>query len=417
MDSVVILGTGQAGFQVAASLRAKHYAGAITLVGAEDALPYQRPPLSKAVMEGRAHVSQVELRPHAYFADNAIDVIGGDRAVGIDRKAKIVALNSGRALSYDRLVLATGASNRLIPSAPPVLRGLHYLRTKENAAALRHALESASNVVIVGAGFLGMEFASAAALEGRKVTVVEIGSQPMGRGVSEQVGQYFLRKHRDRGVTVDLGESVARLLEHEGRVAGVHTTSGRDIAADLVLVAVGVVPNSDLARDAGLAVSAGIVVDASLRTSDPCISAIGDCACFPINGKLVRLESVQNAVDQGRFVAEALTGASGRYEATPLFWTEQCGARLQIAGLRDGTELAVVRVQEAADKFSVFHYRAGRLVAIEAVNCPVEYMTARKLLALGVTPAPQDVENASLDLRHLLRTAHENQKVTVGANS
>jgi 3-phenylpropionate/trans-cinnamate dioxygenase ferredoxin reductase subunit len=405
MDSIVILGAGQAGFQVAASLRGKHYAGSITIVGSEHALPYQRPPLSKAVMEGRAHVSQVELRPNTYFADNAIDVIGGDQAVAIDRKARTVALSSGRLLSYGRLVLATGATNRRVPWATPTLEGLHYLRTKDEAAALRRSLESARNVVIVGAGFLGMEFASAAVREGRKVTVVEIGSQPMGRGVSERVGQYFLRKHRDRGVTVLLGESIASLSETEGRLTGVHTTSGRHVPAELVLVAVGVVPNSALASEAGLAVSNGIVVDSSLRTSDPCIAAIGDCASFPIGGRRVRLESVQNAMDQGRFIADALCGDCARYEAIPLFWTEQCGARLQIAGLRDDADLSVVRMHDAPDKFSVFHYRAGRVVAIEAVNSPVDYMTGRKLLVSGTSPAPEDVENTSLDLRHFVSSA------------
>ena len=407
MENVVIVGAGQAGFQVAASLRLKRFAGAIALIGGEGSLPYQRPPLSKAVMEGRAQVSQVELRPSSYFADNGIEVVCGDHVVAIDRETKTVTLNSDRVLSYSHLVLATGATNRRVSWAPPSsLKGLHYLRTNEDAAALRRDLELARQVVIVGAGFLGMEFASAAALEGRKVTIVEIGSRPMGRGVSEQVGRYFLRKHLDRGVTVLLGESVARPLEAAGRVAGVETAGGMAVAADLVLVAVGVTPNSELAGDAGLAVSNGIVVDSSLRTTDPCIWAIGDCAAFPIRGKHVRLESVQNAMDQGRFAADVILGERKQYEAIPLFWTEQCGARLQIAGLRDETDHSVLRTQEADDKFSVFHYRAGRLVALEAVNSPADYMTGRKLLALGISPSPEEIENAELDLRQIVSTTH-----------
>ncbi|HEX3412235.1 MAG TPA: NAD(P)/FAD-dependent oxidoreductase, partial [Stellaceae bacterium] len=307
---VAIIGAGQAGFQTAASLRDAGFAGRVVLIGDEPVLPYQRPPLSKSYLAGQSGVDDLWLRPAEFYAKQQIDLVYGDPVTAIDRGQRRLHLASGIEFSWDHLVFATGAGCRPLAVPGAEFDGVLALRTLADADDLRQRLNEASEVVIVGAGFIGLEFAAVALARGTRVHIVEVTRQPMGRVVSAPVSRFFTEAHIVWGAEVALGAGVVRILGAGGRVTGVETTDGRRIPADLVLICIGVIPNTTLARDAGLAVDDGVIVDEYLVTSDPAISAIGDCANFPTPfapGR-VRLEAVQNAVDQGRCVADRLAG-------------------------------------------------------------------------------------------------------------
>jgi 3-phenylpropionate/trans-cinnamate dioxygenase ferredoxin reductase subunit len=380
---VVIAGAGQAGLQVAASLRDGHYTGSITLVGDEPHLPYGRPPLSKAFLKGADGTETLWLRPQSFIDRHSIALRSGVAVVAIEREHRRVMLADGEALGFDTLVLATGARNRALPVPGADLNGVFSLRGTDDAVRLRAALAAAQSVVVVGGGFLGLEVASTAAAAGLAVTVVEAGPRLMGRAVSPHVSDDFLQRHRAAGVTVLLNQSVVALTGADGRVGAVQLGSGTAVPADLVLVAIGVIPNTDLAAAAGLAVGDGIIVDAAMRTADPAIYAVGDCARHPnkhADGP-VRLESVQNAMDQARCAASNILGKPAHYTALPWFWSDQGGAKLQIAGIRgDADQFEVVG---DADAFSVYCSRGGRLVCVESVNRPLDHARARKELAMA----------------------------------
>ena len=308
--AVVIVGTGQAGFQVAASLRQEGFAGRIAMIGDEPVPPYQRPPLSKSYLAGESGLDELWLRPETFYAQHRIDLLAGETVTAIDRAGHRVRLASGGELVWDHLVLATGARFRPLAVPGAELDGVLPLRTLADADILRERLDRAQEVVVVGAGFIGLEFASAAIARGAAVHIVEVTQQPMGRVVSATISKFFTDAHRRWGAQISLGSGVTRILGTGGRVTGIETTDGRHLPADLVLICIGVIPNAELARDAELAVDNGIVVDQHLATADPAILAIGDCANFPTPFAVgrVRLESVQNAVDQGRCVAAYIRG-------------------------------------------------------------------------------------------------------------
>jgi len=398
---VVILGAGQGGFQAAASLRDEGYAGRITLLGEEPGLPYQRPPLSKAFLAGSADAASVRLRPQSFYDHHRIDLRPGERALAIDRRARRLQLGSGGALDYDHLVLAPGARPRLLPVPGAELDGVMALRTLGDAAALRERLRDAAHVVLVGAGFIGLEFAAVASKLGTALHVLEATDRVMARVVSPAVSGHFAAAHAGWGARLRFGTSIARVLGESGRVRAVATTGGETLPADLVVIAVGVVPNAELAAAAGLAIDDGIVVDAALRTADPAISAIGDCARYPSRfaARPVRLESVQNAVDQARTVARRLAGRPGAYAAVPWFWSDQRDLRLQIAGLTQGYDQAVLRGDPESGSFSVFCFRAGRLIGIESVNRPADHIAGRRLLAAAPALTPQQAADTDYDLK------------------
>lgn len=408
MSGVVIIGAGQAGLQIASSLRDLGYADPIRLIGDEIHPPYQRPPLSKAFLSGTAPETMLFMQEPSFFDDHGIEFLAGDPVEAIDRELRQVNLRSGAFMPYDHLVLATGARNRALPSAEGEMSGVVSLRTIGDAKALMTGIGTASRIVIVGAGFLGLEAATIAAAAGRDVRVVEAGPRALGRVVSEPVSAVVRRAHEERGVRFDFDEAVVALHGEGGRVVAVEIRTGERIAADLVLVSIGVVPNAELAAAAGLTVHDGIVVDAELLTEDPAISAIGDCAAFPFaadGGRMVRLESVQNAVDQARCVAERIVGRPSLYDQVPTFWSDQAGLRLQMAGLTQGGEIAVVRGDPQASAFSVFCYRGDRLVAVESVSRLPDHMLARKLLRAGISPSPQEAADPTCDLKALLMQA------------
>jgi 3-phenylpropionate/trans-cinnamate dioxygenase ferredoxin reductase subunit len=342
---VAILGAGQGGFQVASSLRQEGFAGRIRLFGDEPVLPYQRPPLSKSYLAGESGRDDLWLRTDAFYEKQQIELEAGESVAAIDRRERRLLLASGRDVAFDHLVVASGARNRPLAVPGAELDGVLGLRGLDDADALRQRLDRARAVVVVGAGFIGLEFASVAIAAGVPVHIVELTRHPMGRVVSAPVSAFYAEAHRRWGAALSLGTGIARILGGNGRVEGVETSDGNRLAADLVLVCIGVVPNVELAAEAGLAVGNGIVVDAELKTLDPAISAIGDCANFPTRfaTERVRLESVQNAVDQGRSVAGRIAGKPAPYDKVPWFWSDQRDLKLQIAGLVTGHDQAVLR--------------------------------------------------------------------------
>ncbi|MFD6067338.1 NAD(P)/FAD-dependent oxidoreductase [Amycolatopsis lurida] len=396
METVLVVGAGQSGFGVATSLRDKGFDGRVVLIGDEPGLPYQRPPLSKGYLTGTAGDAQLRLRPEDFFEEKDIELIPG-RVASVDREDTKVVLEDGSAHGYDHLVLATGADNRVLPVAGSTLDGVFTLRTKDDADVLRAALESAENVVVIGGGFIGLEFAAHA---GRPVTIVEAQDRLLARVATPEVSAYFEALHEGAGHTVLLGTGVTA-LHGDGRVTEVELSDGSRLLADLVLVGVGVVPRTRLAEEAGLAVANGVVVDEHLRTSDPKISAVGDCANFPCvqAGTATRLESVQNAVDQARAVAAVLVGEPAPYESLPWFWTDQLGAKLQIAGLLTGADKTVVTGDREGGKFSVLSFRDGVLVGVESVNRSPDHIAARRLFAADPEPRFETLEANGFDLK------------------
>jgi len=399
--AAAIIGTGQAGFQAAASLRQDGFAGRIALIGDEPVVPYQRPPLSKSYLAGESGLDELWLRPESFYTQHQIDLLAGETVTDIDRTGRRLRLASGAELSWDHLVLATGARFRPLAVAGAELDGVLPLRTLADADILRERLDQAREVVVVGAGFIGLEFASVATARGAAVRIIEVTQHPMGRVVSATTSRFFTDAHRRWGARISLGTGLSRILGANGRVGGVETTDGQRLPADLVLICIGVIPNAELADEAGLAVDNGIVVDERLVTADPAILAIGDCANFPtpFAAGRVRLESVQNAVDQGRCVAAHIAGKPAVYDKVPWFWSDQGDLKLQIAGITAGHDTAIVRGDPDGGRFSVFCYRGGRLIGVESVNQTADHVAARRLLAGDPKLTPEQAADESYDLR------------------
>jgi 3-phenylpropionate/trans-cinnamate dioxygenase ferredoxin reductase component len=396
-----IVGAGQAGFQTAASLRQEGFAGRIVLIGDEPVLPYQRPPLSKSYLAGDTGLNELWLRPEAFYTAHEIGMLAGETVTAIDRPERRLRLRSGGEIVWDHLVLATGARFRPLAVSGAELDGVLPLRTLADADILHDRLAQAREIVVIGAGFIGLEFASVAIARGAAVHIIEITQQAMGRVVSPAISRFFADAHRRWGCEISFGTGVTRILGADGSATGVKTTDGRHIPADLVLICIGVIPNAELARDAGLAVDNGIVVDEYLATADPSVFAIGDCANFPTTfaAGRVRLESVQNAVDQGRCVAAAVAGKPAVYDKVPWFWSDQGDLKLQIAGITQGHDASVLRGDPAGGHFSVFCYRGGRLIGVESVNQTADHVAARRLLAGDPALTPEQAGDQSYDLR------------------
>jgi 3-phenylpropionate/trans-cinnamate dioxygenase ferredoxin reductase subunit len=401
VKAVVIAGAGQAGYQVAASLRQEGFEGRVTLVGDEPTLPYQRPPLSKGYLMGKLSSEALWFRPEKYFHDQKIELVHGT-VTAIDRTNRRVTLQSGRSLDYDHLVLATGAHNRALPVPGADLDGVFGLRSLRDADAVAGRVKQARNVVVVGAGFIGLEFAAVANALGASVHVLELADRPMARAVTHETAEFFRRAHETWGVKLDFRQGLARVEGADGEVVGVETTDGRKLPADLVVFGIGVLPNVQLAAEAGLDIENGIRVDPYLLTSDPSISAIGDGAFFPSQhaGGHTRLESVQNAADQGRNVAARLVGKAAPYAAVPWFWTDQGDLKLQIVGLLSGHDSTVMVGDPTERRFSVLCFRREHLMAVESVNRPADHMAARRILARLPTLTPNDAAAAGFELKN-----------------
>jgi len=402
-ETVLIVGAGHAGFQLAASLRQHGFSGRVCLINDEAHLPYQRPPLSKAYLKGEGRPDSLMFRPDKFYRDQTIELIG-DRAVSIDRAARRLLLASGSSLEYGHLVLATGARNRLLDLPNANLPDVRYLRTFDESEALRQRLASSRHVVVIGAGFIGLEFAATARGKGIEVDVIELGARVMARAVTAEISDYFQQRHTAAGIRIHLGVQATSIESNGTNVTGVSLSDGRHVEADLVVVGVGVLPNVELAAAAGLPMAAGIIVDEQLLTSDPNISAIGDCALYasPRFGGSLRLESVQNATDHARCVAARLTGNAKTYDGQPWFWSDQGDDKLQIAGLTTGYDRVVVRGDPAQRSFSAFCYKAGQLVGIESVNRASDHVFGRRILGMNSSIAPEQAQDLSFDLKGAL---------------
>jgi NADPH-dependent 2,4-dienoyl-CoA reductase/sulfur reductase-like enzyme len=400
---VVIVGAGPGGCQVATSLRQAGFEGSIALVNGEPGLPYQRPPLSKGYLLGKLDASRILLKQEHWYPKQRVDLIS-DRVVAIDREGRQVELSGGGSLAYDHLILATGSRNRELPIPGAELSGVIGMRTRVDADELAGRVGAGVEVVVIGAGFIGLEFAAVAAELGASVHVLELADRPMARALSARMAEFFRQAHQDWGVRLDFGQGVIGIDGENGHVRGVTTTDGRNVPADLVVYGIGVVPEAGLAEQAGLTVENGIRVDSQLLTADPDISAIGDAVSFPsghAGGRVIRVESVQNAVDQARHVAGRLMGAAAaadRYDALPWFWSDQGDLKLQIAGLADPVDDTVELSFADPRQRTVLRFRADRLVAVETVNRPGDHMLARRILAENLSPTAAEAAAPGFDL-------------------
>jgi 3-phenylpropionate/trans-cinnamate dioxygenase ferredoxin reductase subunit len=404
MAGVVIVGAGQAGYNCAESLRQLGYDGDITLIGDERSLPYQRPPLSKSYLLGETDAERLLYRPAAFYQQSRIAVRLGTRASAIERAEKRLVLATGERLGYDALVLATGARVRRLALPGADLDGLCYLRTIDDIDDIARRLAASQRVVVIGAGFIGLEFAAVAAKRGRQVTVLEAAERVMARILPPVLSDFFAQLHRAHGVEVVTAASVAQIEGETGRVNGVRLQDGRRFPADLVIAGIGVLPNVELAEASGLACANGILVDADCRTGDPAIYAIGDCAAYahPFAGRPIRLESVQNAGDEARAAAGHICGQPRPYTQVPWFWSDQYETKLQMAGLALDCDRHVVRGDPSSGKFSVWHFRGDTLRAVSAIGRALDYIHGRKLLEAGISPTPGQAANEAFVLKSLL---------------
>ncbi|MBV1779091.1 FAD-dependent oxidoreductase [Paeniglutamicibacter sp. ABSL32-1] len=402
-EHTVIIGAGQAGIQVADSLRAGGYTGAVTILNDEAPFPYQRPPLSKDYLAADSPGTVLPLRGPDFFAAKEITLLEA-AAVAVNTAARSVTLADGTTLAYTHLVFATGAANRPLPCPGATLPGVHALRTLEDAENLQRALSAARRIVVIGAGFIGLEFAAAARARGLEVTVLEFAARPMGRALSATASDWFAARHRADGIDLRLHEGVAA-IHPDGAGLQVESTTGDRYPADLVLYGVGVLPRTELAEAAGLATDNGILVDSALRTGVDGVLAVGDCASFPNahTGSRTRLESVQNATDHGRHAARSIMGHATDYAETPWFWSTQGSLRLQIAGIYEPTDQAVVLGDPAGGKFSIALLRNGVLAAVESVNSPADHIAARKLVGRGIAVDPSTLADPAFSLKALAK--------------
>jgi 3-phenylpropionate/trans-cinnamate dioxygenase ferredoxin reductase subunit len=404
---VIIIGAGQAGGETAQRLRQAGFDGDITLIGEEPVAPYQRPPLSKAYLKGELDMDRLLLRPASVYAEENITLLTSLRAVWIDRANKKVRVEGGRELPYDVLVLATGAKPRKLPLVGADLDGVHLFRTAADADALRPRMVSGAKLVVVGAGYIGLEAAAVARQLGLDVTVIETAVRPLARVTSPEVAGFFLDEHTRQGVRFVLGGQPA-LIKGRERVTGVALSDGADVPADIVIAGIGVTPEVALAQQCGLAVENGIVTDRQCLTSDPAIYAIGDCASRPMahfEQRIARLESVHNAVEGAKIVAAAITGGKPHIEEAPWFWSDQYDLKLQIAGLFQGYGHIVLRGVMADRAFAAFYYKGPKLIAVDAVNRPAEYLGAKMLIQTGRTVAPSELEDESRPMKEIVAAA------------
>jgi 3-phenylpropionate/trans-cinnamate dioxygenase ferredoxin reductase subunit len=401
MDHIVIIGAGQAAAQCAESLRRKGHRGAISLIGNETHLPYQRPPLSKKYLAGEVGLDRMLLRHQVFFAEHEVDVRLGREVTEVDRAASLIRLDDQSSLAYDQLVFATGASVRRLQLPGGESRGIHYLRTLADADHLRAAITPGQHALIVGGGYIGLEVAATLRQLGMAVTVLEMADRVMNRAVAEPVSRYYETEHRSHGVDIRLHAQLKSFeCDSEGHVRFALTNTGR-IAADLVVIGVGVTPNDSLARAADLPCENGILTDEYCRTADPKIWAIGDCSNHPSQHyhRHIRLESVDNAFEQAQTVAANLTGALQPHNKIPWFWSDQYHHKLLIVGLSQDHDQMILRGDPAMHSFSCCYLKAGELIAIDTVNMAKDQMAARKLIAHHARPNLNKLSDISIALK------------------
>ncbi|QBY02151.1 pyridine nucleotide-disulfide oxidoreductase [Rhodophyticola sp. CCM32] len=401
MSHIVVVGAGQAGAALVARLRAEGFEGKITLIGEEPVPPYQRPPLSKAYLTGDMALERLYLRPENYYPDNGIDLHLDQPVTAIDPANKAVTLCDGQSVSYDQLALTTGSVPRHLPETiGGALPGVHVVRTLADVDGMEPDAVAGRHVLIVGGGYIGLEAAAVCVKRGMQVTLIEMAERILQRVACPETSDYFRALHRQHGVDIREGLGLQRLLG-EDHVTGALLSDGTELPLDMVIVGIGISPASDLAGAAGLDIENGISVDAHGRTSDPSIWSAGDCASFLFRGQRIRLESVQNAIDQAELVARNMMGADAQYAPHPWFWSDQYDVKLQIAGLNTGYDRIVRR--GAAPSVSHWYYAGDRLLAVDAMNDPRAYMVGKRLLEAGKSPCAEAIADTGTDLKALLR--------------
>ncbi|MGY1812337.1 NAD(P)/FAD-dependent oxidoreductase [Blastococcus sp. SYSU D00820] len=410
MAGLLVVGASQAGVQLVGSLRALGYDEPITLLGDEDHRPYQRPALSKEFLQGTVGKEKLIFRTQEYWDEHRITLVTNERIVRVEKKddgSGTAFAASGRAFDFDRLALTVGARARRVTLPGADLPGVLYLRSADDALELKARAPQATDVVVVGGGFVGLEAAASLTTMGKRVTVLEAGPRLLGRAVGPEVAEYLQAHHTAAGIGIELGAQVTELVARGDAVGAVRLADGRELPADLVLVGIGAVPNTELAESMGLAVGDGIVVDGYALTSDGVTVAVGDCADLPNPvpgsppGDRVRLESVNNAIEHAKVAAYAITGRRQEYAGIPWFWSNQGSLKLQIAGLTRGADRTVVRRDDARGRFTVLHYREERVLAAECVNAPLDFMAVKAALAAGAAVPADRAADPSVPLKSI----------------
>jgi 3-phenylpropionate/trans-cinnamate dioxygenase ferredoxin reductase subunit len=399
-DPIVIVGAGQAGVALAAKLRAMGYDGGLILIGDEPVPPYQRPPLSKKYVSGELEVERLLIRPRDWYAEADVELRLERRVVALSPRVHELSLSDGTRLRYRQLALTTGARPRnLLADIGGALPGVVTIRGLADADAIMPQLKPGAKLVVVGGGYIGLEAAAVTAGKGMQVTVIEAADRILQRVAAAETSAYFRDLHQRHGVTIREAAGLDRMTAQDGRVAAVELKDGTSLPADLVIVGIGVLPNDDLAGAAGLVLENGIAVDGQGRSSDPDIFAAGDCASFPWQGTRTRLESVQNAIEQAEHAAAAMLGAVAHYNPVPWFWSDQYDVKLQIAGLNRGYDQVVLRPGKRPGSQSVWYYRQGALIAVDAMNDALAYAFGKKALEGGKSIAPEQAADPAVDLK------------------
>jgi 3-phenylpropionate/trans-cinnamate dioxygenase ferredoxin reductase subunit len=403
MSGIVIIGGGQAAQSLAAKLRQLGATQSITLIAEEPVVPYQRPPLSKKYLTGEMALDRLYLRPESWYGEQHIDVRLKTRAAAIDRASHEVLLETGERIAYTQLALTTGSLPRLLPETiGGRLDGVYTMRTLDDANRMASELAPGRRALVVGGGYIGLEGAAVAASKGLSVTVLEVAGRILQRVAADQTSDYFRALHRGHGVDIRERTGLKRLIGDDGRVVAAELADGSEIAVDFAIVGIGIVPDDRLAREAGVTIDNGIAVDAHCRTSDPDIFAAGDCASFPHQGERIRLESVGNAIDMGECVAANMLGQTTDYVAKPWFWSDQYDVKLQIAGLNRGYDATVLRPGKRAGAQSVWYYRGGRLIAVDAMNDAAAYTVGKRLIEAGRSLPQAIAADAGANLKDFL---------------
>jgi 3-phenylpropionate/trans-cinnamate dioxygenase ferredoxin reductase component len=403
ISRIVVIGAGQAAIAFAAQLRELDPVCAITLIGEEPVLPYQRPPLSKKYITGELAGDRLLLRPLDWYEQAGVTCITSARATAVSVPEKIVHLDDGRRLPFDKLLLATGSTPRRLPAeiGGGDSHGVFMLRNMADADAIAAQLRPGRKVLIVGGGYIGLEAAAVAAAKGLEVTVCEMAERILQRVAARETADYFRRLHEGHGVRILEGMRLSALDAPDSRVVAASFADGARIDVDFVLVGIGVIPNVDLAAGAGLTVDNGIAVDDTARSSHPDIYAAGDCASFMFHGKRVRLESVQNAIDQAEIAAHNVAGIAQDYRPVPWFWSDQYDCKLQIAGLNAGYDIAVLRPGRRPGSQSVWYFADGAFIAVDAINDPRAYMFGKRILEMDREISPKQAADANFELKSL----------------
>lgn len=403
-DRLVVIGAGQAAFALAAKLRALKDERPITIIGSEDALPYQRPPLSKKYLMGEMAFDRLLYRDEAWYRDNSIEIIFPIKVTAIEPDSKRVLLEDGREIAYGTLVIATGAEPRRLPEhLGGALDGVLTVRSKADADRLAAEIKPQRKLLVVGGGYIGLEAAAVARHFGLEVCLIEMADRILSRVASAETAVIMRDIHQHHGVDIREKTGITRLVGNdEGRVIGAELADGSILEADIVILGIGVAPNDHLARAAGIDCNNGIVVDEFSRTSAPDIFALGDCCLLPFNGQLVRLESVPNAVDQAESLAAYLVGAAQPYQPKPWFWSDQYDVKLQIAGFNAGYDETILRQGARDGAWSIWYFRDGQLIAVDAINDAKAYVTGKKLLDSGKNADRALIADPTTDLKMLL---------------